>query len=115
MSSGVSQANGASDLADDIARIEREIERLADIAERCRKFMFGAKVAIGLGGLGLAIILIGLVPAEGGPLIAALAAIIGGIVVLGSNTTTRNQTLASLAVQEAHRTALIDRLDLHQV
>ena len=43
------------------------------------------------------------------------AAIIGGIVMLGSNATTRRQTLDSIKVQEAHRAALIDRLDLHVV
>jgi hypothetical protein len=104
-----------SGASDDIARIEREIERLADVAERCRKLMSGAKAAIVLGGVLLALILIGLVRAEGGPLIAALAAIIGGIVVLGSNATTRRQTLEAMAVREAHRSALIDRLDLHAV
>jgi hypothetical protein len=103
------------DRKDDIARIEEQIERLAEIAERCRKFMFGAKVAIGLGGLALAAILVGLVRAEGGPLVGALAAIIGGIVMLGSNATTRRQTLDAIKVQEAHRAALIDRLDLHVV
>ena len=77
--------------------------------------MFGAQVAIGLGGATLAAILIGVVRADGGPLVAALAAIIGGIVVLGSNATTRRQTLDALATEEARRTALIDGLDLHVV
>jgi hypothetical protein len=100
---------------DEIARIEEEIERLAEIAERCRKLMFGAKAAILAGGVTLAAILAGAVRAEGGPRVAALAAVIGGIVVLGTNATTRRQTLAAMETEEARRTALIDRLDLHVV
>ncbi len=96
----------------DIAEIEDEIERLADIAERCRKFIFGAKVAMTCGGLTLAAIVLGVLAADPVLLVAALAAVLGGIVVLGSNVSTRRQSLAAIASAQARRAALIDRLDL---
>lgn len=103
------------DLDDDIARLEDKVERLAEIAERCRKLILGAKVAIGSGGLMLAAILLGVVPADPALLVSALATVIGGIVTLGSNTSTRRQTLAATATAEARRAALIDGFDLHVV
>ena len=44
-------------------------------------------------------------------MIAALAAIIGGIVVFGSNTGTSKQAAAALKQADAVRTALIDRIN----
>lgn len=97
---------------DDILELEDEIERLADIAERCRKLIFGAKVAVACGGVMMAAIVLGVVAADPMALVAALAAMLGGIVVLGSNASTRRQSLAAIATAQTRRAALIDRLDL---
>jgi len=48
-------------------------------------------------------------------LIGAMAAIIGGTVVFGSNTSTLNQTRTAMKAAEAHRAELISRLHLRVV
>lgn len=108
-------ADGPDDAAVEIARLEDQIERLADTAEGCRKYMLAAKVAIGAG---LPILLGSLLGLFGGNTVlflGALAAIIGGIVVLGSNATTHRQTIAAVAAAEARRAALIDGMALRLV
>ena len=48
-------------------------------------------------------------------LIGAIAAVIGGTVVFGSNMSTLKQTLTDMKVAETHRTELITRIDLKVV
>ena len=47
--------------------------------------------------------------------IGALAAIIGGVVGFGSNSSTSKQTMAAMKVAEAQRTELIGMIDLRSV
>ena len=99
-------------IREEIARLEERIERLRDSIARCRKISLGSKVAIaaGFAWLGLTLLLVvSLVPAL---FFGAIAAIIGGIVLLGSNATTWNETEAALAAAEARRFALIDSIEL---
>ncbi|MBN8920150.1 MAG: hypothetical protein J0H62_05540 [Rhizobiales bacterium] len=102
------------DPQDGIAELEREIAALADSAERCRKFMLAAKIAIGGGAAWLAALVLGIFPGAGS-LIGATAAIIGGIVALGTNKSTLAQLLARLAAAEAARARLIGRIPLRLV
>ncbi len=97
-----------------IEQLERDIERLSDAAERCRKFIFAAKVAIVLGALVMLALFFGVVR---GPeaLIAATAASIGGIVTLGTNVSTLDQLVKSLDGAQQLRRQMIGRLDLHLV
>nr|WP_284700987.1 hypothetical protein [Rhodoplanes tepidamans] len=92
--------------------MEDEIERLSDIAEGCRKIVMAARAAIGLGGLALAGALLGLWRGDAPVLVGAITAILGGIVVSGSNTATRRQSLAAAARAEARRAALIGAMPL---
>jgi hypothetical protein len=48
-------------------------------------------------------------------MIAAIAAIIGGIVVSGSNSSTSMQTMAAIKTAEMQRAKLIDMIDLRTV
>jgi hypothetical protein len=48
-------------------------------------------------------------------LIGSMAAVIGGTVVFGSNTSTLSQTTAAIEAAEAHRAELISRTDLRVV
>ena len=48
-------------------------------------------------------------------MMAAVTAFIGGIVVLGTNTSTAKQMAADMARAETQRSGLIDRLDLRVV
>jgi hypothetical protein len=100
---------------DDIARIEQRIEDLQGAIERCRKLSLTAKIAIGAGGVCIVLTLTGLVAFVPWLAIAALAAVIGGIVLLGSNSTTWKQTETALKASEALRTELIGQMDLRVV
>ena len=103
------------DSHEEITRLEAEIERLAEAAERCWKIIQVSKAIIVLGFLVLAAILFGFVRADAMPLFGSLAAIIGGIVVFGSNSSTAKQMAERIAAAEAERAALIGNIDLRLV
>jgi hypothetical protein len=103
------------DLRQDIAQLEDRIEHLRAACERCRKISIAAKIAIALGA-GLAVLtLLGLITFYPGTFFGALAAAIGGVVVLGSNKTTWEQTEEALAKAEAMREQFIGGLQLRLV
>lgn len=99
----------------DIARIEARIETLHEAIARCRKIAVAAKVAITAGAAWLVLTIIGLVPFVPTLLFASLAALIGGVVLAGSNSTTWKQTDDALAASEAMRRELIAQLDLRVI
>ncbi len=100
---------------EDIALIEARIEELAEAIERCRKFSLAAKITIGAGLGWIALSMLSVVSYTPETTIAALAAIILGTVLLGSNATTWTQTEASLRSSEALRADMIGRLELRVV
>ena len=101
--------------SDDIAHLEAHIETLVVSIERCRKLSAAAKIAIGAGVAWIVLTLMWLVPYAAFMMVAAMAAIIGGIVLLGSNSTTWTQLEASLRASEAMRADMISRLDMRVV
>jgi len=103
------------DFRDRIARLEDHIETLAAAIERCRKISLAARLAVAAGAVWLALLIVGLVPLAPYALVAALAAVIGGIVLLGSNSTTWTQADANLRAAEAARADLIGRVDMRLV
>ena len=98
-----------------IAQLEAQIEALAETVEGCRKIMLVAKIAIAGGAALIVAMILGMVRAELAGLSGATAALLGGIVLLGSNRSTSDQALAKMKKAEAARTALIDRLELQPV
>lgn len=98
-----------------IARLEREIDALAEAAERCRKIALAARIAIGAGAVLLAAVLLGVVRADGLSLMLAAILGIGGIVLYGSNDTTAKQLAARIDEAERLRAELIGRIELHTV
>src|SRR5262249_23664263 len=92
-----------------IEELEAEIEDLADLAARCRRMMTLAKTIMALGGVTLVAAVVD--PGRLGPitLIGAIAAVLGGIVVFGSNRSTLQRANADLKAAETVRAELIDR------
>jgi hypothetical protein len=103
------------DPTDEIARIEARLEQLAEVAERCRKFILASKAAIAGGGALLLLLVLGLFGANETVAIGSIAAVLGGIVSLGSNVSTLRQTMAAISEAEAHRSDLIGMIDLQMV
>jgi hypothetical protein len=102
-------------LREDIVDLEERIERMRDSLEHCRKISFAAKIAIAGGLVWIALVLIGAVPSTPAPLFSALAAVLSGIVLLGSNKTTWEQTEAAMHETERLRAQLIGGIPLRVV
>ena len=103
------------DLRDEIVRLEASIEQLAGVIESCRKIIAASRAAIVVGAILLLAIMIGALRLDPTMMIAAIAAVIGGIVLLGSNSRTLDDTTAALQTAEARRTELIGAIDLQLV
>ena len=96
----------------EIARLEAEIEALAAEQASCRKIIFGARLAMAAGTLWVILVGLGIVAIQPLGLIAAVSAVIGGIVAFGSNVSTVRQSQARMQAAEALRAELINRIDL---
>jgi hypothetical protein len=103
------------DLRDQIARLEADIEQLAEGINRCRKAMLLSKMAIAAGAIFILAYFLGPIMFDPTIMIGALAAIIGGVVVLGSNSSTAKQTMAAMKDAEACKAELIGMIDLRTV
>ena len=100
---------------DEIARIEVQLEELAEACERCRKIILVSRAAIA-GGVALPLLMmLGLVGSNEVVAIGSIAAVLGGIVSLGSNVSTLRQTIAAMSAAEALRSNLISQIDLRVV
>jgi hypothetical protein len=107
-------ANGAlpfetddDDRADEIARLELQLDELADAMARCRKIRLISQIAMAAGGAWLLAMAIGVIGFDPVGLMAAISGAIGGVVMYGSNTTTARQVDAAIKNAEAMREALI--------
>ena len=98
-----------------IARLEARIEALEESIERCRKISLAAKLAIGAGAGWIALTLFGVVSFAPSLSLAAMAAAIGGVVLLGSNSTTWMQMESERAAAEKTRADLIEGMELRVV
>jgi|SRR5579864_4264875 len=103
------------DPTDEISLIEAQLEELAEVAERCRKIILVSKAAIAIGVALLLVMLLGPFASNQVAAIGSIAAVLGGIVSLGSNVSTLRQTLAAMRAAELRRSDLIDRIDLRVV
>jgi hypothetical protein len=99
----------------EIARLEADIETLAARLENCRKVSLAARVAVG-GGIALSLAgLVGAIYFDITVVLISITAVIGGLVLLGSNRTTAEQAAEAMAQAEAARAALIGSIRLRVV
>ncbi len=98
-----------------IAQLEERIETLTASIEHCRKISYAAKIAIAGGAAWFALFLLWIVPFGPAAFVAAVSAVLGGCVLLGSNATTWEQTQAERAAAEAMRAELIGGIELRVV
>jgi hypothetical protein len=100
---------------DEISRIEARLDELAEVSERCRKIILISKAAI-VGGVALLLVtMLGLFGSSQVTAIGSIAVVIGGIVSLGSNVSTLQETMAAMSAAEVLRSDLISRIDLRVV
>jgi hypothetical protein len=100
---------------DEIERLETQIEELAAKRESCRKFILVGRMGILGGAILLAVLLLGVVSFDPRLFVAAITALLGGIVLWGANDSTAKEAAAELAAAEAERKMLIGELNLHSV
>jgi hypothetical protein len=104
-----------ADLHHQIVDLEAEIDFLSEAAERCRKSMIVAKVAIAAGVLLFGATLLGLIRSEPMALVVAITAMLAGIGFFGSNRSTLQETTGKIRAYEARRAEMIDGMDLRGV
>jgi hypothetical protein len=102
-------------MSDQIARIESDIEGLAKTLDGCRKTILFSKVAIAGGGIWMLAYFLGAIRLDPTTVIGAIAAIIGGVVLFGSNSSTSKQAMAAMKAAEMQRAKLIDMIDVRTV
>ena len=98
-----------------ISRLEAQIEELANAINRCRRFILLSQASMGAGGLSILAVTTGAIRFTAAAMLCSIAAIIGGIVGFGSNTSTAKQHTAAMQAAEAQRAALIGSIDLRVV
>jgi uncharacterized membrane protein len=103
------------DLRDEIVRLEKQIDELAARIEGCRKFILAGWIVVAGGGVVLIAMLVGAIHFDLSVMAIAMAAVLGGIVVAGSNRSTAQEATHELTAVEAKRTALIEQMDLRVV
>jgi hypothetical protein len=98
-----------------ISQLEEEIEQLAGTIESCRKIMGVSKLATAFGVLWMAALALGIFSSGPLSLIAAIAAVLYGIVGYGSNLSTLRQSMEKMKQAEAAREELIGRIDFEMI
>jgi hypothetical protein len=105
----------ATDPRDQILLLEARIEQLDAKIESCRKFILIARVILALGGALLLALMLGAIRFDPLAMTAAITAVLCGIVLGGSNSSTAKEAAAERATAESQRAALIGALQLHVV
>lgn len=103
------------DPVEEISLLEARIEQLAEVSGRCRKAILVSRIAIAGGAALLLATIFGLFGSSPVAAIGSIAAVLGGIVSLGSNVSTLRQTMAAIGAAETLRSDLIGRIDLRVV
>jgi hypothetical protein len=100
---------------DEIVRLEARIEALTAQIESCRKYILAGRITMAGGVIIFAAMFLGAIRFDVTVMMASIAALLLGIVVWGSNSSTEKQAAEELAEAEASRAALIGLIDLRLV
>jgi hypothetical protein len=103
------------DPRNEIERLEVEIDELAARIESCRKFILAGRIAVMGGAAVLIAMLVGGIQFNPSVVGIAGAAVLGGIVAVGSNRSTAKEAAHEISALEARRAMLIAQLDLRLV
>jgi hypothetical protein len=104
-----------TDIHRQIADLEADIDALSDAAERCRKSMIVARLAIIAGVLLVGASLSGFVRTDALVLVIGIAATLAGIGLLGSSRGSLEHITGKIRASEARRGELIDGMNLQTV
>ena len=104
-----------TDLHQQIADLEAEIDALTDAAEKYRKSMVVAKAAVGVGILLFVVSLLGLIRPDAILLVVGIAAALAGTAFYGSSRSSPEGISAKIRAYEARRSEMIDGMDLRTV
>jgi hypothetical protein len=104
-----------TDLRQQIADLETEIDDLSEAAEHCRQSMIAARVAIIAGVLLVAASLSRLVRTDALVLVIGIAARLAGIGLLGSSRGSLEHITGKIWASEARRDGIIDGMSLQPV
>src|SRR5262249_16769213 len=83
--------------------------------ESCRKLILASRIAVAAGALALIALLAGAIRFDPGMMAAAVAALLGGIAVWGSNQSTAQEATKELTLNETRRSMLIQNIDLRTI
>jgi hypothetical protein len=99
----------------EIEKLEARIEALAEKALACRKIVVIARVASIAGILWSLALFAGVVRFDPVQMVASITLALGGIVAMGSNASTLEETRGAIAQAEADRASLIGAMSLRLV
>jgi hypothetical protein len=103
------------DLREQIALLEVRIEELAEAMARCGKIAVFSKAATAVGGIFIVAMMLGAIRFDPMIMTGAIAAVIGGTVLFGSNRRTSQDFAAAMKAAETRRAELIGRVTLRLV
>jgi hypothetical protein len=95
----------------EIVRLEEQIDQLEATIESCREFILVGQIAVASGSVILIAMLVGGIQLNLSVMGLAAAAVLSGIVAVGSNRSTANEASGELTALEAKRVTLIGQLD----
>jgi len=99
----------------DIEKLEARIEALAEKAASCAKIALIARAAAVIGAVWALALFAGALFFDPVQMVASITLGLGGIVAMGSNASTLEETRAAIAEAEAERASLIGKMSLRLV
>lgn len=98
-----------------IEKLEAKIEALAEKAASCAKIVLIARIAAVIGAVWALALFAGVLFFDPVQMVASITLGLGGIVAMGSNASTLEETNAAIAEAEAERASLIGSMSLRLV